>query len=229
MEVTNTTTATSTTTSLQGTSSSSSSTEALNQTLGQEDFLKLMVAQVQNQDPFAPMENGDFIGQMAQFSSVDGINSMNKSLESMAAAFSHGQNLQSASLVGREVVAPTKSAVLSGGKEVEGEIDLPQTVSSLLVEVKDQYGSVVRSMDMGTQAQGTIPFKWDGKNDSGSQMLDGNYYVTASSVVDGETLNFTTSMAVKVNSVSIGSATEGPQLQLADGSNIGLDKVKQVY
>ena len=158
----------------------------ISQSLGQEDFLKLMVAQVQNQDPFAPMENGDFIGQMAQFSSVDGINSMNDSLETMSAAFTHGQSLQAASLVGRQVVAPTASATLTAGNPVVGEVDLKDGVSSLVVDVKDSAGAIVQSLELGPQAAGRVPFSWDGFSSDGNQQLSGNYHLSASAMVSGE-------------------------------------------
>ena len=201
----------------------------ISQSLGQEDFLKLMVAQVQNQDPFAPMENGDFIGQMAQFSSVDGINSMNDSLETMSAAFTHGQSLQATSLVGRQVVAPTATATLTAGNPVVGEVDLTDGVSSLVVDVKDSSGGIVQSLDLGPQAAGRVPFSWDGLGNDGNQQLDGEYHISANAMVNGEPAYFSTLMPVKVESVSLGGALQTPKLTLADGTNIGLDKVEQIH
>ncbi len=221
MEVTNTTT--------QATGTLPANQANISQTLGQEDFLKLMVAQVQNQDPFAPMENGDFIGQMAQFSSVDGINSMNESLDKMSAAFSQGQSLQAASLVGRQVVAPSNVANLTAGNPVSGEVDLTESVTSLLVEVRDQSGVVVESIDLGPQAAGKIPFQWDGLNSAGVEQLDGSYYIHASAQVGGEVQNFVTSLPTRVNSVSLAGGTTVPKLYLANGTNIGLDSVEQIH
>jgi len=199
------------------------------QSLGQEDFLKLMVAQVQNQDPFAPMENGDFIGQMAQFSSVDGINEMNASLEKMSSAFSHGQTLQAATLVGRQVVAPTPTATLTSGHSIVGEVDLTDGVSSLMVDVKDSAGSIVKSIDLGPQAAGRIPFSWDGVGDDGNQQLIGEYHLSANAMLNNETVHFSTMMPIKVESVSVGAGVQTPQLTLADGTRIGLDKVEQIH
>lgn len=201
----------------------------LNQTLGQEDFLKLMVAQVQNQDPFAPMENGDFIGQMAQFSSVDGINKISESMESMTSAFSQGQSLQAASLVGRQVVAPTDTATLTAGNPVVGEVDLTSGVSSLVIDIQDSTGAVVKSIDLGAQAPGRIAYSWNGLGDGGNQQLNGDYKVSASGSVGGEETKFSTLMPIQVSSVSLGASLQTPQLFLANGTNIGLDKVEQVY
>ena len=201
----------------------------LSQALGQEDFLRLMVAQVQNQDPFAPMENGDFIGQMAQFSSVDGINKISESMETMTSAFSQGQSLQAASLVGRQVVAPTDTATLTAGNPVTGEVNLTSGVSSLAIDIKDVAGVVVKSIDLGAQAAGRIAYSWNGMGDDGSQQLNGEYTVAASGSVAGEETSFSTLMPVQVSSVSLGGAMQTPQLYLANGTNIGLDKVEQIH
>ena len=199
----------------------------ISQSLGQEEFLKLMVAQVQNQDPFAPMENGDFIGQMAQFSSVDGINEMNNSLEKMSASFSQGQSLQAASLVGRQVVAPSSMANLTGGNPVHGEIDLTDAVTSLVLDVRDQSGVLVQSLDLGAQVPGKVAFSWDGKDSEGNQQLDGKYFINANATVEGEEKGYTALTAVKVESVAL-NGMGNPQLYLANGTNIGLDEVKQI-
>ena len=199
------------------------------QTLGQTEFLKLMIAQVQNQDPFSPMENGDFIGQMAQFSSVDGIKKMNTSLESMAAAYNHGQSLQAATLVGRQVVAPTSAAILTDGKPVVGEVDLSDSTSSLVVEVRSATGDLVQSIDLGPRSSGRAPFAWDGKDSDGNQQVDGNYYVVASGPVEGIEKEFSALMGLAVKSVSLSGSLQTPQLYLQDGTNIGLDKVEQIH
>lgn len=224
MEV-NSTTSTSTLTSGEQQVSAASS-----QTLGQEEFIKLLIAQVQNQDPFEPMENGEFIAQMAQFSSVDGIKKMSASIEEMSKSFQHGQSLQAAALVGRQVVAPTSAAILSDGKPVMGQVDLPGSTSSLVIEVKNSTGSVVQSLDLGTQASGRVAFSWDGKNDQGVMQPDGNYYVVANGYVNGSDENLETQMGIAVESVTLGaSSSGGPLLQLADGTKIGLDEVEQIH
>ena len=202
---------------------------ASSQTLGQEEFIKLLIAQVQNQDPFEPMENGEFIGQMAQFSSVDGIKKMSASIEEMSQSFQHGQSLQAAALVGRQVVAPTSAAILADGKPVMGQVDLPGSTSSLIIEVKDSKGSVVQRLDLGNQASGRVAFSWDGKDDQGVMQPDGNYYVVAKGHVNGSEENLATQMGIAVDSVTLGAASGGPLLRLADGTEIGLDEVKQIH
>ncbi len=220
-----TSTAPATTTS----SGSSSQSADLSQTLGQKDFLKLMVAQIQNQDPFAPMENGDFIGQMAQFSSVDGINKISASMESLTTAFSHGQSLQAAGLVGRDVVAPSEVAILAAGKPVSGEVELTESVASVVVDISDSQGRLVDSIDLGSHTSGTVPFRWDGRDADGNQMDSGIYRVMANATVNGEVKSFETRVATRVESVALGGGNQTPQLYLADGTNIGLDKVKQIH
>ncbi len=85
--------------------------------LGLNTFLKLMVTQLNNQDPFKPMENGDFLSQIAQFGSVTGLEQLNKSFESLSTNITSGQALQAGSLVGREVLAPVDSGYLMPGEQ----------------------------------------------------------------------------------------------------------------
>jgi len=228
MELSATTTATNQVSSQAARDSALS--EDPSQSLDQTDFLKLMIAQVKNQDPFEPMDNGEFIGQMAQFSSVDGIKKMSTNLDEMAKSFQQGQGLQAATLVGRQVIAPTSAAILTAGQPVIGQVDLPGSTSSLVVEVKDAYGSVVRTMDLGIQKKGVVPFSWDGKNSEGVMQPDGSYYTAVKgnlSDKEGES-TLSTEMAITVASVAVGSGTAEPQLFLKDGTKIGLSDVKQI-
>ena len=109
--------------------------------LGQEDFLELMTTQLQNQDPFKPMENGDFLAQMAQFSTVDGIQNLQKSFEQLSQSLVSNQALQAAGLVGRSVLAPTGLAALESGGAVKGVVSLPASSSEVTVHITDASGS----------------------------------------------------------------------------------------
>jgi flagellar basal-body rod modification protein FlgD len=127
------------------------------------------------------------------------------------------------------VVAPTATATLTAGNPVVGEVDLKDGVSSLVVDVKDSAGAIVQSLELGPQAAGRVPFSWDGFSSDGNQQLSGNYHLSASAMVSGEKAYFSTLMPVKVESVSLGGALQTPKLTLADGTNIGLDKVEQIH
>ena len=99
--------------------------------LGQEDFLKLMTTQLQNQDPFAPMENGEFIAQMAQFSTVTGITSMDESLKNVAAKLGETRIATAANMLGHSVLVPGKIARADDDGSVNGVIDLPSASTNV--------------------------------------------------------------------------------------------------
>ena len=111
--------------------------------LGQEDFLKLMTTQLQNQDPFAPMENGEFIAQMAQFSTVTGITSMDESLKNVAAKLGETRIATAANMLGHSVLVPGKIARTDDDGSVNGVIDLPSAATNVNVVFKSQSGEII--------------------------------------------------------------------------------------
>ena len=130
-------------------------------TLGQSDFLKLMTTQLQNQDPFAPMDNGDFIAQMAQFSTVTGISEVNASLGKLVEKFDQGRIATAANLLGHSVLVPGNVSRPDDNGELHGVLDLPQATSMAKVVISDaDTGEELNVMDLGTQAAGLVGFSW---------------------------------------------------------------------
>ena len=126
-------------------------------TLGQEDFLKLMTTQLQNQDPFAPMDNGDFIAQMAQFSTVTGISEVNASLGKLVEKFDQGRIATAANLLGHSVLVPGNVSRPDDNGELHGVLDLPQATSMAKVVISDaDTGEELNVMDLGPQAAGLV-------------------------------------------------------------------------
>ena len=129
--------------------------------LGQEDFLKLMTTQLQNQDPFAPVDNADFIAQMAQFSTVTGIEEVNSSLEKLVAKFDQGRIATAANLLGHSVLVPGNVSRPDENGELHGVLDLPQATSMAKVVISDaDTGEELNVMDLGPQAAGLVGFSW---------------------------------------------------------------------
>ena len=126
--------------------------------LGQEDFLALMITQLQSQDPLKPMENGEFIGQMAQFSTVSGIADMTKSVSALTDAYSSGQALQAASMVGRTILTEDSSALMAPGKPLAGAVELPYATQAAKVRIYSDSGQLVRELPLG---QGEIVVEFD--------------------------------------------------------------------
>ena len=113
--------------------------------LGQEDFLALMVAQLENQDPTKPMDNNEFLSQMAQFSMVNGIEDLNGSFSSVSESVLGSQGLQAATLLDRQAIVETDSAGFDGVAPVQGLIDQPEPMSQLELQIRDAQGALVRS------------------------------------------------------------------------------------
>lgn len=193
--------------------------------LGQADFLKLMTTQLQNQDPLKPLESNEFLGQIAQFSTVSGIQDLQKSFTSLSTSLTSSQSLQAAGLVGHGVLYPSDTGYLDGENGLSGGVDVPAS-GQLVVEVVDGSGQVVRRLDYGTQPGGTSYFNWDGKNTSGETLPSGNYGIRASITQGGSSQAAQTLAAGVVQSVALGA--NGLSLNLAGLGPIAFDKVRQI-
>lgn len=143
--------------------------------LGQEEFLELMMAQLKNQDPMEPMDNGQFLGQMAQFSTVTGIEGMQQSLDSLTSTYAAGQTLQSTQLVGQEVLIEDSSLELAESGATGGSFELEASSGEVMLDIADSNGSIVRQVDLGQFASGRHAFSWDGLNDAGERLPPGTY------------------------------------------------------
>lgn len=172
--------------------------------LGQEAFLKLMTTQLVNQDPFKPMESGEFLGQIAQFSTVSGIGDLNESFSTFAGSLASNQALQASTLVGRSVVTATGLGNLPENKPFSGVIELTGNATDLNVEILDASGQVIKQLNMGSQGQGLVPFIWDGVKDNGSKASPGEYRIRAMAEISGE--------QVEVNSSGYGIVSGPPAL-----------------
>lgn len=128
--------------------------------LGQEDFLKLMTTQLQNQDPFAPMDNGDFIAQMAQFSTVTGITEINNNLTNLGSKLEPNRVATAAQFLGHSVLVPGQFASPDDNGEIHGVIDLPLSSNDVGLTFTNQGGEVVHSMNLGSQDKGLVGFSW---------------------------------------------------------------------
>ena len=139
-----------------------SSFENSNQVLGQDDFLKLMTTQLQNQDPFSPMENGDFIAQMAQFSTVTGIDQVNESLQGLSNQYAQGRIATAVNLLGHSVLVPSAVAKLDEDGVIHGVLELPEPSTSTSVNFYDlKTDELLHTLDLGPTAAGTVGFSWD--------------------------------------------------------------------
>jgi flagellar basal-body rod modification protein FlgD len=199
------------------------------QELGQEQFLKLMTTQLTHQDPNEPMENGDFLAQMAQFSTVEGIGDLNTSFAEFSSSVSSGQALQAASLVGKSVMVPAEEGIISLTKPLSGEAMLTEGTDNLKVSFLDSNGTKVKTIELGRQDAGNISFKWDGLLDDGTYVDPGVYKITAEANIDGANTVLQTYASADVESVSLGKKNGGVTLALSGLGQVSLNDVKKIF
>ena len=200
---------------------------AKGKSLGQEDFLKLMTTQLQNQDPMKPMENGNFLAQIAQFSTVQGIGDLNSNFSALSASLVSNQALQATNLVGHQVLAPTGVAALKSGGSIRGSVELPAASGDVVVNVRDQAGQVVRRLELGAQAAGSVDFKWDGLKNDGTFAAPGSYFLSAEASVNGQFESVDTLLASDVRSVTL-SNSGGLLLDLDGVGALDFSEVRQI-
>ena len=173
--------------------------------LGQDAFMRLMIAQMQNQDPLSPMENGQFIAQLAQFQSVSGITSLSNTFSEFASSMQSSQALQASALIGRQVLVDSNTAALADTGSVTGAAILPASTTNMNVYVYDSSGQLVRTITMGEQSAGEVEFSWDGMDDSGNRLPAGQYDFKVEAMADGENYELATAIYSTVESVVLGS------------------------
>ena len=217
--------------------------------LGRNEFMKLMIAQMNNQNPLKPQENGDFIAQLAQFSTLEGIENMSGSMESMNKSYKSNQALTASSLVGGSVtVEGTTESQLRWGDVIYGQTEVPAGMDNLVLNITNESGQTVEQVELGYQPNGELNFKWDGmhlevngelvelpvdrlpKDAEGNPMpfAEGDYtFSINASNFEGVVEQTSISMSSRVESVTI-MPDNSIRLNLPGGNNTTLDQVKQI-
>lgn len=197
--------------------------------LKQEDFLSLLTKQLSNQDPFKPVDNEQMIAQMASFATVDGIGKMNDQFGSLNEAMTSNKALQASSLVGQNVLVPGNQ----GFKKSEGGIvamaKLPQGLNDVVVRVQNTKGELLKTFNLGAKAAGDQRIEWDGTDDLGKVLPEGNYRLSASGNINGKPQDLELSTYANVNSVLLGNKDGNVMLNIAGfASPIKLSEVQEV-
>ena len=194
-----------TTSAINATTATAASTNPTSNkgTLSQADFLNIFVTQLKYQDPLQPLDNYQMASQMAQFSMVQSLNDMNTSLKSMVSSQSAVNNLQAAGLVGKNVEVKGNALSLSQGTASQGSYQLDNP-GKATIKIMDQNGSLVRTIETQVTDTQKHPFVWDGKNDQGITLPDGQYSFQVSAVdAQGATIGVKTTMVGKVGGVTL--------------------------
>jgi flagellar basal-body rod modification protein FlgD len=198
--------------------------------LGQADFLKLMTTQMTHQDPTKPMQNGDFLSQMAQFGTVSGIQDLQKAFSDFSTSISSGQALQASSLVGRTVSSPSDSGLLVAGGKIRGVVDLPESSSNIKIKIfNPSTGDVVNTINLdGIHPSGSVPFVWDGMSENNVLAAPGTYQVQVTANINGVNTELKPEIESQVESVSIGSGTNGVKVNLKGLGAVDFNQIKQI-
>jgi flagellar basal-body rod modification protein FlgD len=197
----------------------------------QDRFLTLLVTQLKNQDPLNPLDNNEVTSQIAQLSTVNGINQLNNTLLALAGQMDVSQSMQAASLIGKQVLVPGAKVLLGGedGNKVATPfgIDLISSAAKITVNILDAGGMAVRKLELGPQPEGVASVGWDGKGEGGVELAAGAYTVQVTAVGgDGAPVGVNPLMAGKVASVV--NTGQGPKLDLGLAGTFSLLDIKKI-
>jgi flagellar basal-body rod modification protein FlgD len=196
--------------------------------LGMDDFFKLMITQLKNQDPMKPMENGEFLSQIAQFGTVSGIDRLNKTFDDLSTSLTSGQAIQAGSLVGREVLVPTSTGALGQGTPMRGVATLDASAADVVLHIYNPAGALVRDLHLGSQKAGDVPFTWDGMTAAGVYAPAGRYQVVAEAVSNDKSHAVETALYGRVAGVNVGDEG-GLTIDLAGLGTVPFSAVREIH
>ncbi len=179
--------------------------------MGKDDFLKLLVAQLENQNPLDPLDNAEFTAQLAQFSSLEQLFDMNKNMEGLQSLQSSLNETQALNFLGREVVATGNSFVYQGG-EKEMNFSVNASAEEVYLGIYDSADDLVRNEPLGALSGGEHVWLWDGRDGKGNAMPDGRYSFDLAASGENGPVKTETFIAGRVDGVSYGAA--GPVLSI---------------
>jgi len=201
-------------------------TSAPNQTLSQEDFMMLLLTQLRHQDPLTPMDSMEFTMQLAQFTSIDQLSDINKTLENVLMFQESLQNAMVANLIGKGVSVNGNSVYLNGNAELNYE--LLDDATSVTISIMDSTGTVVWSKDIGAQDAGSHTFIWDGTDMNGNPLPEGVYTFQIDALsADGSKAEAVTSSSGIVSEISFEDGLT--YLILQDGRRVLLSDIQSIF
>lgn len=191
----------------------------------QTRFLTLLTTQLRNQDPMNPLENSEVTSQLAQMSTVDGIERLNAMFQQFLSTQESGESLQAAALVGRGVLVPGKSMILTEAGGVGG-FEMTSPADRVTLSIKDGSGLEVARIELEDVEAGSHNFMWDGTAIDGQRAVNGAYTVSASAMLAGEEVKVSTLEFGVVSGVIRGA--KSTDLQVGNLGIFKLDDIKQI-
>ncbi len=176
------------------------------QQLSQEDFFSMLTEQLSNQDPTKPVDNDQMVAQMTSFTMADSLSKLNDKFDAFAQSMNSNQALQATSLIGQEVLVDTGSGSTWKDGNVFGAVVAESDVTNMQIQITDEFGRVVRTIDGGDQQAGNITFGWDGTDDQGNFLPSGKFKFEASGTVGGQNQDLQISMDAQVTGSAVATS-----------------------
>jgi flagellar basal-body rod modification protein FlgD len=195
--------------------------------LDQDAFLTILVAQLTHQDPLNPMEDTEMTSQLAEFSSLEQLTSINDGIATLATSMQQTDMLSAVSFIGKEVKAEGYKIALNEGNASTIYYGFGETVSGIMMNIYDSEGAIVRTVELGSKEAGSYQYEWDGKNDAGQLLPDGQYGVgILGEDTEGGYVMVQTEISGVVDAVVNDSGTQ--YLRLKDGRYLNFLNVKEI-
>lgn len=191
----------------------------------QDRFMTLLVTQMRNQDPLNPLDNAQVTSQLAQLSTVTGIDKLNATMQSLMGSYQASQALQAADMIGHGVLVPGSKLSLVEGKSIMG-VELAEPADSLQLKVFDASGRLINTTELGPQKAGVLPLTWDGKTDAGTTAPDGQYSFEIKALRANQKAAATALSFGAVSSVS--TTAQGVKLNVPQIGDVNLTDVRQI-
>ena len=180
-------------------SSASSKTGKSSKGLGQDAFLKLLVTQLQYQDPLKPKDDKEFVAQLAQFSSLEQLTEINSGVEGLSKLTQEQQMIGAVNFIGKTIDAAGTAVSVEDGKASSVTFTLPEDASTCMVNILDSTKHIVRTVDVGAKTAGEVEFQWDGKDYNGAAVGNGQYQVAVTATnANGDAMKVPSTMRGKV-------------------------------
>ena len=196
--------------------------------LGQQDFINLMITQLRNQDPFEPLQSGEFIGQLAQFGTVSGIGELKDTVSDLASSLISNQTLEAANLIGKNALVPSDNLTLESDESTKGAIAVNTPSNNVTVSIFDAAGKLVQTLPIGVVNSGLQDFEWDGIDASGNQAEPGEYFFSAVGVQGENNVAFDTFSYKEIDSISLGENASTIRLNVSNGSELKISEILKI-
>lgn len=196
--------------------------------LNQESFMKLLLAQMQMQDPIKPFDPSTMMQQIAQLTGLSATQQLSDTVESFKSASGLSQMLEASQIVGKKVQLATDKLHLQKDNKAEGAVLVPEGVSTVNVKIYNDKGDVVRTLTLDAPSSGVLDFVWDGLDDKGNVLDSGFYKMSASSKIDGVEQELATAANYVINSVALDRANSTVVLNVEGLGGVSLNDVIKI-